>query len=113
MERLDEIVETMEGERLSLDVMVRNYEEGIRLVRHCRRQIDQARQRVERVNQLLDDNHTEVLTAFEVGESAAEEAEAASAEGAGGARGSRRTGRKTAGGASAAGGDDEEEIRLF
>ena len=32
MERLDEIVESMEGERLDLDEMVGRYEEGVKLL---------------------------------------------------------------------------------
>ena len=116
MQRLDEIVETMEGERLALDDMVRHYEEGINLVRQCRRQIDQARQRVERVNQLLEGNQGEVLSDFEVANASEEEAEGGEsvptrAEDEGG-RNARRLGRKSAGGAKGAA-DGEDEIRLF
>lgn len=47
MERLDEIVSSMEGERMSLEDMVRSYEEGVRLLRVCRGRIDTAKRRVE------------------------------------------------------------------
>ena len=47
MERLDEIVSSMEGERMSLEDMVCSYEEGVRLLRVCRGRIDTAKRRVE------------------------------------------------------------------
>jgi len=47
MERLEEIVAQMEGDRLPLDEMVASYEEGMRLLKVCRQRIENARRRVE------------------------------------------------------------------
>ena len=49
MERLEEIVSAMEGERMALDEMVCSYEEGMRLLKVCRMRIDTARRRVEMI----------------------------------------------------------------
>lgn len=54
MERLDEIVSSMEGERMSLEDMVRSYEEGVRLLRVCRGRIDTAKRRVEMITADLE-----------------------------------------------------------
>jgi exodeoxyribonuclease VII small subunit len=54
MDRLEEIVSSMEGERMPLEDMVRSYEEGARLLRTCRQRIDSARQRVELISANLD-----------------------------------------------------------
>ena len=54
MERLDEIVASMEGERMSLEDMVRSYEEGVRLLRVCRGRIDTAKRRVEMITADLE-----------------------------------------------------------
>lgn len=47
MDRLDEIVTQMEGDRMPLDEMVASYEEGMGLLKVCRQRIDAARRRVE------------------------------------------------------------------
>lgn len=49
MERLEEIVSGMEGERMALDEMVGSYEEGMRLLKVCRQRIDSARRRVDMI----------------------------------------------------------------
>ena len=54
MQRLEEIVSGMEGERLPLEEMVSSYEEGAGLLRVCRSRIDSARQRVELISANLD-----------------------------------------------------------
>ena len=54
MDRLEEIVSSMEGERLSLEDMVKSYEEGAKLLRVCRQRIETARQRVELITANLD-----------------------------------------------------------
>lgn len=59
MTRLDEIVEAMDEERMPLESMVQFYEEGVRLLSQCRQQIDNARQRVERINVLLESGGVE------------------------------------------------------
>jgi len=103
MERLDEIVESMEGERLALDEMVGRYEEGVRLLTLCRGQIDNARMRVERINALLEGSGKATLADFDVPAEAEEEKVAE----AGGKSATRRGVRTTA--ASA----EDEDIRLF
>ncbi|HCN28969.1 MAG TPA: exodeoxyribonuclease VII small subunit [Verrucomicrobiales bacterium] len=47
MQRLDEIVERMEMEKMPLDEMVDAYEEGMKLLASCRQRIETARRRVE------------------------------------------------------------------
>lgn len=54
MQRLEEIVSSMEGERMSLEEMVRSYEEGVKLLRVCRQRIDTAKRRVELITADLD-----------------------------------------------------------
>jgi exodeoxyribonuclease VII small subunit len=70
MERLEEIVSSMEGERLPLEDMVQSYEEGAKLLRVCRERIDVARQRVELITANLDGKAT--LTSFDPVAAAAE-----------------------------------------
>ncbi len=52
MERLEEIVERMEGEALELDESLALFEEGVRLLRHTRGILDRTE---ARVHELLDD----------------------------------------------------------
>lgn len=47
MDRLEEIVMQMEGERMPLDEMVSSYEEGMGLLKVCRQRIEVARRRIE------------------------------------------------------------------
>lgn len=54
MERLDEIVGAMETDRMPLEDMIRSYEEGIRLLKHCRQRIEGARRRVELISADLE-----------------------------------------------------------
>jgi exodeoxyribonuclease VII small subunit len=103
MERLDEIVESMEGERLDLDEMVGRYEEGVKLLTLCRQRIEHARMRVERINTLLDGSGKATLADFEVTAEGNEEGAAPVAGKAGVRRGTK---------ASAAV-EGEDEIRLF
>ncbi len=65
MSRLDEIVASMEKERLPLDEMVSSYEEGARLLKLCRQRIETARQRVERIHSLLDAESEPSLEPFD------------------------------------------------
>ena len=64
MERLDEIVSSMEGERMSLEDMVRSYEEGVSLLRVCRGRIDTAKRRVEMITAELEGGKA-TLTPFD------------------------------------------------
>ena len=54
MERLDEIVDAMETDRMPLEDMIRSYEEGIQLLKSCRQRIEGARHRVETISADLD-----------------------------------------------------------
>lgn len=54
MGRLEEIVADMEGEGMSLEDMVKNYEEGVKLLRVCRQRIDTAKRRVELITADLE-----------------------------------------------------------
>lgn len=65
MDRLEEIVGSMESDRMPLDEMVTAYEEGMALLQRCRQRIESARQRIESIS-LKADGKAE-LTAFEPG----------------------------------------------
>lgn len=65
MERLEEIVSSMEGERLPLEEMVQSYEEGAKLLRVCRERIEVARLRVELITANLDGSPKASLTSFD------------------------------------------------
>ena len=49
MQRLEQIVEAMESERLPLEAMLSSYEEGMQLLGLCRRRMDEAKLRVEQI----------------------------------------------------------------
>jgi exodeoxyribonuclease VII small subunit len=49
LERLETIVEELEGGELTLEESLDRYEEGIRLSRHLTRTLDAAEQRIERL----------------------------------------------------------------
>jgi exodeoxyribonuclease VII small subunit len=65
MERLEEIVSAMEGERMPLEDMVQSYAEGARLLKQCRSRIDTARQRVELITADLDGTARATLSTFD------------------------------------------------
>lgn len=65
MDRLEEIVGSMESDRMPLDEMVTAYEEGMALLQRCRQRIESARQRIESIS-LRADGKAE-LAAFEPG----------------------------------------------
>ena len=46
MRRLDEVVKTLDSDRLDLDESLRLYEEGVRLVRVCRERLSDAERRI-------------------------------------------------------------------
>lgn len=46
MQRLEEIVQAMESEKLSLDTLISHYEEGVKLVKFCQERLDNAEQRI-------------------------------------------------------------------
>lgn len=74
MQRLDEIVAGMEDSQLSLEEMISSYEEGVRLLKLCRKRIDGARRRVELISGDLEGGKT-ALAPFE--DAADEESEEA------------------------------------
>ncbi len=47
MERLEEIVEQMEGDKLPLEEMLERYEEGTKLVKFCSEKLAAAEKRIE------------------------------------------------------------------
>lgn len=104
MERLEEIVSAMEGERMPLEDMVQSYAEGARLLKQCRQRIDAARQRVELITADLEGTGKATLSTFD--EATAEAVAESSAKPRG--ANTRRTPAKPAP-------DDagDDEIRLF
>ena len=62
MERLEEIVESMESDTLSLAEMLKNYEEGSGLLKSCQRMIAQAQSRIELIN--MDDSGAAKVESF-------------------------------------------------
>ena len=105
MERLEEIVSAMEGERMPLEEMVQSYAEGAGLLKQCRQRIEAARQRVELITADLDGTGKATLSTFD--EATAESA----AESIAKPRGVSNTRRTPAKPAPDDAGDDE--IRLF
>ena len=104
MERLEEIVSAMEGERMPLEEMVKSYEEGARLLKVCRQRIEIARQRVEVITADLDGTGKATLSTFD--ENAAEAEAEAPAK-------ARNTPRRTTSSKPASTEDASDEIRLF
>jgi exodeoxyribonuclease VII small subunit len=63
MDRLEEIVVLMEGDRMPLDEMVTSYEEGMSLLKTCRQRIEVARRRIEVIT--ADAEGRTIVTAFD------------------------------------------------
>ena len=49
MERLDELVEQMESGELSLEEMIRHFEEGSKLVEVCSKTLNEVEQKIEKL----------------------------------------------------------------
>ncbi|MCK4342928.1 MAG: exodeoxyribonuclease VII small subunit [Phycisphaerae bacterium] len=49
MERLDAIVEAMESGEIGIEESIAKYEEAMNLAAHCRRILDQAEQRIQKI----------------------------------------------------------------
>ncbi|HNX90862.1 MAG TPA: exodeoxyribonuclease VII small subunit [Candidatus Omnitrophota bacterium] len=47
LEKLEKTVEELESGEVSLDMSLKKYEEGIKLVRLCQKKLNEAKQRVE------------------------------------------------------------------
>jgi exodeoxyribonuclease VII small subunit len=54
IERIEEIVARMEGERLPLEELIRHYDEGTSLLEVCRRRIDEAQRKIELITRKSD-----------------------------------------------------------
>ncbi len=80
MGRLEEIVADMEGEGMSLEDMVKNYEEGVKLLRVCRQRIDSAKRRVELITADLEGGKASLSPFDEESASQASKPEAATDE---------------------------------
>tara|TARA_B100000575_G_scaffold163955_1_gene131010 strand:+ start:100 stop:360 length:261 start_codon:yes stop_codon:yes gene_type:complete len=54
IERLEKIIEKMENERVPLEEMLKDYEEGTKLLSVCKEKISIARKKVEKINEDLN-----------------------------------------------------------
>ncbi len=63
MHRLDEIVRAMETGEIGVEESITQYEEAMRLAAHCRQILDQAEQRIQKIQ--LDAAGRPQLTPFE------------------------------------------------
>ena len=54
IERLEKIIEKMENERVPLEEMLKDYEEGTKLLSVCKEKINMARKKVEKINKDLN-----------------------------------------------------------
>lgn len=108
MERLEEIVAGMEGDRLPLEEMVGAYEEGARLLKVCRARIESARQRVELITTRLDEPSATTLTPFDPAAAEAATPDESSRPAAAHSSSARRSTSSSKPASS-----DDEDIRLF
>ena len=53
MESLENIIDRMETERIPLDDLLKDYEEGTQLLKLCRERIENARARIDQINKEL------------------------------------------------------------
>jgi len=53
--QLEKIVRTLDDGKTSLDESLANYEEGIRLLRHCTELLDNAKRRIEILHGVTED----------------------------------------------------------
>lgn len=54
LKRLEEIVETLENEDVSLDECVKLFEEGVELSKFCRKKLNQVEDRIKKLSKNLD-----------------------------------------------------------
>lgn len=71
MERLDRIVEAMESGEVGIEESIARYEEAMQLAAHCRKILDEAEQRVRRIQ--LDAEGRLDTSAFEAPPAAEDE----------------------------------------
>ncbi len=60
MRRLEDIIGQMDDEDLSLDELLRRYQEGSELLTKCRGQISEFRDRVEKITKSLEESGASV-----------------------------------------------------
>ncbi len=115
MERLEHIVEEMEGDRLPLEELLGRYEEGIRLVKVCQNRISSAEKRIELISRnaaATADTQEVELTPFEpAAPAAAAPAAATAAATAPPAEGAPAAGRSSSRAQAKA--SDPDEVSLF
>ena len=58
LERLEEIVSSMDSESIDLEQSIELFQEGMELTRHCRQQISEAEQKVQQVLEDAEGNLT-------------------------------------------------------
>ncbi len=51
LEKLEDIVAAVEQGKVSLEESIEKYEQGMKLINDCRKMLDQAEQRVQKINQ--------------------------------------------------------------
>jgi len=56
IERLENIIEKMEGERIPLEELLKDYEEGTKLLNACKEKINVAKEKVEKINKSLNED---------------------------------------------------------
>lgn len=103
MQRLDEIVENMEQNKMPLDDMLSAYAEGMGLLSTCRERVESARRRVELIQ--AGENEKPVLADFDPTSAEAPQPQATAKPAATAAR------RKPASKTEAA--EDSDDITLF
>jgi|GEM_PF-636644 len=64
--RLEQVVRSLEGDKVSLDEMLALYEEGVGLVKNCLSQLDAAEQKVQKLSR--DESGEIVCVDFDVSE---------------------------------------------
>lgn len=65
LKRLEEIVKLLDNREISIEEMINLYEEGVRLVKVCRKFLEEAEQKIIDITQIetqaLDDNDENVI----------------------------------------------------
>ncbi|NCG28445.1 MAG: exodeoxyribonuclease VII small subunit [Verrucomicrobiales bacterium] len=75
IEKLESIIERMESEQIPLEELLKDYEEGTKLLKLCRDRIDGARQTVDKINKELTNGSVILESLDEGGISRDEEAD--------------------------------------
>ena len=56
IDRLENIIEKMEVERIPLEELLKDYEEGTKLLNACKEKINVAKEKVEKINNSLNED---------------------------------------------------------